>query len=184
MKRVIFVILCSVSLLIAKNPIAVLETNAGVIEVELYEEKTPKSVENFIGLINKGYYDGIIFHRVIRGFMIQGGDPTGSGRGGESFFGEMFEDEIVRGLAFDEPYLLAMANRGANTNGSQFFITTAPARWLNGKHTIFGKVVAGVDIVKKIESVKTKKPADKPIEEQKIIKAYMKKVEKEKKEEK
>lgn len=150
-----------------------LETNQGVIEIELFADKAPKTCENFTGLINKDYYNGIIFHRVIKGFMIQGGDPTGTGMGGESIWGESFKDEFDDSLSFDSKGVLAMANAGPNTNGSQFFITTAKTEWLNNRHTIFGKVVAGYDVVEKIENT-TVGSQDKPIEEQKIIKATVK----------
>jgi len=136
-------------------------------------DAAPKACENFTGLAQKGYYDGLIFHRVIKGFMIQGGDPTGTGCGGGSLWGSAFADETPTGVKFDRKGLLAMANSGPNTNGSQFFITVAPAMWLNGKHTIFGEVVFGYDAVQKIENCKTG-PGDKPLQEQKIIKAYVK----------
>ncbi|HVO74152.1 MAG TPA: peptidylprolyl isomerase [Ignavibacteriaceae bacterium] len=142
---------------------AVIETNMGTIEAQLFPKATPKTVENFVGLARKGYYNGIIFHRVIDNFMIQGGDPTGTGTGGESLWGNNFEDEIVDTLKFDKPGMLAMANAGPGTNGSQFFITTVPTKWLNGHHTIFGKVIKGMDVVKKIDKVKTSKPYDKPV---------------------
>ncbi|MCK5581129.1 MAG: peptidylprolyl isomerase [Candidatus Omnitrophica bacterium] len=151
----------------------VLETNQGNIEIKLFPDAAPKTCENFVGLIEKGYYDGLIFHRVIAGFMLQGGDPTGTGSGGESLWGGKFEDEVTPDLQFDKKGILAMANAGPNTNGSQFFITVAPTPWLNMKHTIFGEVVEGYDIVEKIENVQ-KGPGDRPIEEQKIIKAYIK----------
>jgi cyclophilin family peptidyl-prolyl cis-trans isomerase len=144
------------------TPVAVVKTNMGTIEIELFEKQTPKTVENFIGLAKKNYYDGIIFHRVIEKFMIQGGDPTGTGRGGQSLWGKAFEDEIVDTLKFDKPGILAMANAGPNTNGSQFFITTVPTAWLNGNHTIFGKVINGMDVVSAIEKVQ-KGPQDKPV---------------------
>ena len=150
-----------------------LETNQGTIEVELFSDKAPKTCENFTGLIKKGYYDGIIFHRVIKDFMIQGGDPTGTGMGGESIWGKNFEDEFDDSLSFDTEGLLAMANAGPNTNGSQFFITTAKTDWLNNRHTIFGKVVSGYDVVEKIENTAVGSQ-DKPIEEQKIISASIK----------
>ncbi len=134
--------------------VAIIKTNMGTIEIELFEKATPKTVENFVGLANKKYYDGVIFHRVIDGFMIQGGDPTGTGRGGESFWGKKFNDEIVKELVFDSEGILAMANAGPNTNGSQFFITLAATKWLNGNHTIFGKVINGMDVVKAIGRVK------------------------------
>jgi cyclophilin family peptidyl-prolyl cis-trans isomerase len=145
--------------------VAVINTNMGKIEIELFADKTPKTVENFVEHANQGYYNGIIFHRVIPNFMIQGGDPTGTGRGGESIWGETFADEIVKSLVFNEPGKLAMANAGPNTNGSQFFITVAATTWLNGKHTIFGKVINGMDIVYAISKVQTSKPGDKPLKD-------------------
>ena len=117
--------------------VAVIKTNMGTIEIELFAKETPKTVENFVGLANKGYYNGVIFHRVIENFMIQGGDPTGTGRGGDSFWGGKFADEIVPALKHDVPGVLSMANAGPNTNGSQFFITLVATPWLDGKHTIF-----------------------------------------------
>ena len=153
---------------------AVLETNQGNIEIKLYNDVAPKTVENFVGLVNKGYYNGLIFHRVIPNFMIQGGDPTGTGRGGESLWGGKFEDEVTPNVKFDKPGLLAMANAGPNTNGSQFFITIVPTPWLNGHHTIFGEVIKGYEVVTKIENTATG-PGDRPVTEQKIIKAYIKK---------
>lgn len=149
---------------------AILETNQGRIKVRLFSESAPKTVENFRGLIEKGYYNGIIFHRVIEDFMIQGGDPTGTGRGGESIWGRPFEDEFDSSLSFSKKGLLAMANSGPHTNGSQFFITTALTPWLDGRHTIFGEIVEGYDVVEKIEKTRTG-PGDKPVEDQKIIKA-------------
>jgi len=152
------------------NPIVALETNQGVIKIRLYPSMAPKAVENFLGHVEAGYYDGLIFHRVIKDFMIQGGDPTGTGRGGESIWGAPFEDEVTPYLRFDKPGMVAMANAGPNTNGSQFFITTNKTSWLNMLHTIFGEVIEGYDVVKKIESVETG-DADRPLEDQKIIKA-------------
>lgn len=152
-----------------KNPIAIFATNQGQFEVELMPEVAPKTCENFIGLAQKGYYDGLIFHRVIKSFMIQGGDPTGTGRGGQSLWGKEFGDECSREVKFDTKGLLAMANRGPNTNGSQFFVTTEPTPWLHMKHTIFGKVVKGYDIIEKIENTKTD-GQDKPREAQVINK--------------
>lgn len=148
--------------------IAVIETTQGTFEVTLYPDKAPKAVENFIRLAQNHYYDGIIFHRVIEKFMIQGGDPTGTGTGGQSIWGKNFEDEFDPSLTFNTPGLLAMANRGPNTNGSQFFITVAETPWLNKKHTIFGKVTKGYDVIQKIEKT-PKAPGDKPIEPQKIL---------------
>jgi len=145
--------------------VAVIKTNMGTIEIELFAEQTPKTVENFVGHADSGYYNGVIFHRVIENFMIQGGDPTGTGRGGESIWGKPFADEIVPSLTFDEPGILAMANAGPNTNGSQFFITVAATSWLDGKHTIFGKVIEGMDVVYAISKVPTSKPGDKPLKD-------------------
>jgi len=145
--------------------VAVIKTNMGTIEIELFADQTPKTVENFVDLANKKYYDGIIFHRVIANFMIQGGDPTGTGSGGKSIWGKPFADEIVPSLIFDKPGILAMANSGPNTNGSQFFITVAPTTWLNGHHTIFGKVIGGMDVVYAISKVATSKPGDKPLKD-------------------
>lgn len=155
------------------DKVVVLETTQGAIEIKLMPEVAPKACENFTKLVEKGYYNGIIFHRVIKGFMIQGGDPTGTGGGGESIWGKAFEDETDPKVQFDSSGLLAMANAGPNTNGSQFFITTAKTPWLNMHHTIFGKVTAGYDVVQKIEGTATS-GSDRPIAEQKIIKAYVK----------
>ncbi len=148
--------------------VAVINTNMGTIEVELFADKTPKTVENFVGLANKGYYDGIIFHRVIADFMLQGGDPTGTGRGGESLWGTSFADEFVTELRHETPGILSMANSGPNTNGSQFFITLVPTPWLDGKHTIFGKVISGMNVVEDIGKIKTG-AGDKPVEDVKMI---------------
>jgi peptidyl-prolyl cis-trans isomerase B (cyclophilin B) len=142
---------------------AVLTTNLGDLSVELFDEDAPKTVSNFKQLAEKGFYDGVIFHRVIKDFMIQGGDPTGTGTGGPGY---TFEDEInqhkiVRGA-------LAMANAGPNTNGSQFFIvTTDEAPWLDGKHTVFGQVTEGMDVVDRIEASETD-ARDKPRDEVRI----------------
>ena len=121
--------------------VAIIKTNMGTIEVELFADQTPKTVENFVGLAEKGYYNGIIFHRVIKDFMLQVGDPTGTGRGGASFWGGKFEDEFVSDLKHDTPGMLSMANAGPNTNGSQFFITHVATTWLDGRHTVFGSVI-------------------------------------------
>ena len=144
--------------------VAIIKTNMGTIEVELFAHQTPKTVENFVGLAEKGYYNGIIFHRVIKDFMLQAGDPTGTGRGGASFWGGKFEDEFVSDLKHDTPGILSMANAGPNTNGSQFFITLVPTPWLDGKHTVFGKVINGMDVVYAIGKVKTA-AGDKPVDE-------------------
>ncbi|CCB88910.1 peptidylprolyl isomerase [Simkania negevensis] len=158
----------------AKDIIMVMETTQGTIEIKLMPEVAPKTCENFMKLSEKKYYDGIIFHRIIKEFMIQGGDPTGTGTGGESIWGKDFKDEFSKSVNFDEPYLLAMANRGPDTNGSQFFITTVETPWLNQKHTIFGKVIKGEDVVKKLEGVETTMQ-DKPVTPQKIVKLFIKK---------
>lgn len=147
--------------------VAVMQTNQGTITLELFEEVAPKAVENFERLSEKGYYEGIIFHRVMDGFMIQGGDPTGTGYGGKSIWGVPFEDEFSPEVRFDKPGLLAMANSGPKTNGSQFFITLAPTPWLDGKHTIFGKVIDGMDVVETIGKTEVD-PANKPTVEVKI----------------
>lgn len=154
--------------------VVVLQTNQGVVEIKLMPKIAPKACENFTKLVEKGYYNGLIFHRVIKNFMIQGGDPTGTGTGGESIWGVPFEDEVNSEITFDKPGLLAMANAGPNTNGSQFFITTAKTPWLNMHHTIFGEVISGYEVVRKIEDTATD-GSDRPVVEQKIIKAYLKK---------
>ena len=138
-----------------KNPQVLLQTTAGELTLELFPKVAPKAVENFLRLVNTGYYNGIGFHRIIKGFMIQGGDPSGTGRGGSSIWNKPFEDEIALGYTFDRGGVLAMANAGANTNGSQFFITTAKAPWLNGKHTIFGEVKSGFETLNALESIPT-----------------------------
>lgn len=155
--------------------VAVIKTTMGEIEIELFEKLTPKTVNNFVGLAQKGYYNGVIFHRVIDNFMIQGGDPTGTGRGGESIYGKKFEDEIVSTLRHDGPGILSMANAGPNTNGSQFFITLVATPWLDGKHTIFGKVIGGLEIVQAIGKVQTTKPYDKPVTDVKMIEVTIEK---------
>ena len=157
----------------AQDQVVVMETNQGAIEIKLFPDVAPKAVENFLGLVKKGYYNGLIFHRVIKNFMIQGGDPTGTGSGGESLWGVPFKDEVSQDVKFDRPGLLAMANAGPNTNGSQFFITTVPTPWLQMKHTIFGEVVSCYDVVKKIELTPVA-GADRPVSEQKIVRIYFK----------
>jgi len=148
----------------AAHVYATIETSMGTMKVELFEGATPKTVQNFAGLAEKGYYDGVTFHRVIENFMIQGGDPTGTGRGGESIYGGPFPDEFVDTLRHTGPGILSMANAGPNTNGSQFFVTLTATPWLDGKHTVFGKVVDGMDVLRAIGKVKTTKPLDKPVE--------------------
>ncbi|NLF26028.1 MAG: peptidylprolyl isomerase [Deltaproteobacteria bacterium] len=125
-----------------------LETSKGNIQIELYADKTPKTVANFVNLAERGYYNGLSFHRVIPDFMIQGGDPTGTGSGGPGY---QFGDEIVPSLKHDGPGVLSMANAGPGTNGSQFFITHVATPWLDGKHTVFGRVTSGQDVVNKIQ---------------------------------
>lgn len=173
-----------------QGPTAVLKTNQGEIKIQLFPEQAPMTVENFIRLAQKGYYDGTIFHRVISDFMIQGGDPEGNGTGGESIWGHPFEDELSREL-FNICGALSMANSGPNTNGSQFFIVqnkNMPKRyikqmepagypkeiihaykqggtpWLDGRHTVFGQVITGMDVVDKIAKSKKDK-MDKPLED-------------------
>lgn len=159
-----------------KNPYVILETTQGVIELELYPDVAPLAVENFTTHVKNGYYNGIAFHRIIRNFMIQGGDPTESGTGGESIWGKDFKDEY-KGKVFDKSGILAMANRGPYTNGSQFFITTAKTPWLNGRHTIFGQATqSSMQTLNKLNNVATlgRSAGDRPLERQEIIKAYIK----------
>ena len=139
---------------------ATIETNRGAIEVEFFDADAPKTVENFTKLARDGFYDGVIFHRIIPDFMIQGGDPTGTGSGGPGY---QFEDEINKHRV--ERGALAMANAGPNTNGSQFFVVTADAApWLDGKHTVFGRVTSGMDVVDKISEL-PRDARDKPRED-------------------
>jgi peptidyl-prolyl cis-trans isomerase A (cyclophilin A) len=162
---------------------ATFDTTEGKIVVRLFTKEAPKTVENFVGLATgekewkdprsgekrtgAPLYDGTIFHRCIKEFMIQGGDPTGTGRGDPGY---RFEDEFQAGKRFDKPHLLAMANAGPNTNGSQFFITVAATPWLNNKHTIFGEVVTGGDVVDRVANVIPKGPGDRPKTDVKITK--------------
>lgn len=177
MKKIVFMLFASLTLF-AANPIAVLQTNQGNIEIELRPDLAPLAVENFTTHINNGYYDGLIFHRIIKNFMIQGGDPTGTGKGGESIWGKPFKDEFTPKAMFNKAGVLAMANAGRNTNGSQFFITTKATPWLNGRHTIFGYLKDDNSLLtlRKLENVKTsgRYGGNKPLKEQKIIKAYIK----------
>jgi peptidyl-prolyl cis-trans isomerase-like 1 len=165
------------------NPIVVMETTMGNIELELFPKEAPKTVENFVGLAKKEYYNGIIFHRVIDNFMIQGGDPTGTGRGGESLWGKKFEDEFSPKLKHEGAGILSMANAGPGTNGSQFFITLVPTPHLDGKHTVFGKVVAGMDVVKAIGKVQVDRAGNKPLKDVVMKKVYLKSDAPQKKEE-
>jgi len=148
---------------------AVIETNMGKIKIKLYTDKAPITTANFQKLISDGFYNGQIFHRVIDGFMIQGGDPTGTGTGGSK---EGIKDEFGPGLKHDKKGMLSMANRGPNTGTSQFFITLAATPWLDGKHAIFGEVIEGMDVVDKIGKTKTG-PNDKPVADVKLIKATL-----------
>ena len=127
------------------NSIATIDTNHGTFKIELFEDRAPITAKNFLDLAKDGFYDGVIFHRVIDGFMIQGGDPTGTGRGGPGY---NIKDEFAKDLKHASEGMLSMANAGPNTGGSQFFITLAATPWLDGKHAIFGKVVEGMDVVR------------------------------------
>ena len=148
----------------------ILETTQGTIEFELFADIAPKTCENFTTHIKNGYYNGIIFHRIIEEFMIQGGDPTGSGMGGESIWGKPFRRRVRARSRLRQARHPCDGQRRPGTNGSQFFITTVPTPWLHMKHTIFGEVTSGMDVVTKLEQVK-KGPGDRPVEEQKIISA-------------
>ena len=134
------------------NRHAIIETNHGTIEVELFEDKAPLTTANFITLAGQGFYDGVLFHRAIPDFMIQGGDPKGDGTGGPGY---SIKDEFHPALKHDRAGILSMANAGPNTGGSQFFITVAPTPWLDGRHAVFGKVVKGMDIVNEIVNAPT-----------------------------
>lgn len=142
--------------------VAAINTNKGKIEFELYPNEAPKAVTNFIGLSLQGYYNKLTFHRVVKNFMIQTGDSTATGSGGRSYFGSEFEDECTTELKHNSPGTVSMANRGPHTNTSQFFITTIATPWLDGKHTLFGKVIDGMDVVDKIGIVETDR-LEKPI---------------------
>ena len=143
------------------NRTVTFKTNQGTFKAELYDDLAPKTAGNFAALIEKKFYDGVVFHRVIDGFMIQGGDPTGTGRGGPGY---TIPDEFGKGLMHSTPGLLSMANAGPNTGGSQFFVTLAATPWLDRKHAIFGKVTQGMDVVQKIGKLKTG-PGDRPVED-------------------
>lgn len=150
-------------------PFVVFETTMGEITLELYWKHAPITCRNFAELARRGYYNGTKFHRVIRDFMVQGGDPTGTGKGGMSIYGECFDDEIHDDLKHTGAGILSMANSGPDTNGSQFFVTLAPTQWLDGKHTIFGRIYSGMTIVKRIGLVETDKN-DRPVDDVKIVK--------------
>ena len=140
------------------NSIVTMETSKGTIKIRLFDDKVPRTAQNFKDLIKKGFYDGLIFHRVIADFMLQAGCPEGNGRGGPGY---KFADEFHASLKHDKPGILSMANAGPNTNGSQFFITTVPTPWLDNKHAVFGEVIEGMDVVKSIETC-PKGPGDRP----------------------
>ena len=150
-----------------ENRIARFETSKGTFDIELFEDKAPKTTGNFITLVEKGFYNGLIFHRVIDGFMIQGGCPKGDGTGGPGY---TIPDEFHPDLRHSGEGILSMANAGPNTGGSQFFITLAKTEWLDGHHAVFGKVVKGMDVVKAIGKVETDPFRDRPYEDVKINK--------------
>ena len=180
MKKIILALLLMLSINLQadnKNPHIILETTQGNIELILFPDIAPLAVENFTTHVKNGYYNGVAFHRIIKNFMIQGGDPTESGRGGESIWGKPFKDEF-KNKTFNKIGILAMANAGKNTNKSQFFITTAKTPWLNGHHTIFGEAtLESMPTLQKLQSVATsgRLGGDRPIERQEIIRAYLKK---------
>ncbi|KAJ1450692.1 cyclophilin-like domain-containing protein [Pelagophyceae sp. CCMP2097] len=152
-------------------PFVVFETSVGDFVVELYTAHAPLSCKNFAELARSGYYDGTIFHRVIRGFMIQAGDPSGTGRGGASIYGAKFQDEITRDLKHTGAGVLSMANSGPNTNGSQFFVTLAPTPWLDGKHSVFGRIASGMGTIKKLGMVAVDS-GDRPLGKVTVHRAY------------
>ena len=170
MKKILFLLCSFVLLLEAANPTALFETSKGNILIELRPDMAPKAVENFVTHAKNGYYNGQIFHRVIKNFMIQGGDPKGTGAGGESIWNKPFDDEFAPNAVFDKPGILAMANAGPNTGGSQFFINLVDNNYLDAKHPVFGEVIYGMDVVDKIAKVQTDSQ-DMPLEEVKIIRA-------------
>ncbi|XP_054751383.1 peptidyl-prolyl cis-trans isomerase-like 1 [Lytechinus pictus] len=153
------------------SPNVCLETSMGKITVELYWKHAPKTCKNFAELARRGYYNGVKFHRIIKNFMVQGGDPTGTGRGGNSIWGSQFEDEITTDLKHTGAGIVSMANSGPNSNGSQFFLTLAPTQWLDGKHTIFGRVSGGISVLKRLGMVQTNVD-DRPRVDIVIVKAY------------
>uniref|UniRef100_A0A9J7Z447 Peptidyl-prolyl cis-trans isomerase n=2 Tax=Cyprinus carpio TaxID=7962 RepID=A0A9J7Z447_CYPCA len=144
----------------------------GTIVLELYWNHAPKTCKNFAELGRRGYYNNNKFHRIIKDFMVQGGDPTGTGRGGASIYGKQFEDELHPELKFTGAGILAMANAGPDTNGSQFFLTLAPTQWLDGKHTIFGRVCQGIGVLNRIGMVETNSQ-DRPIDDIKILRVNL-----------
>lgn len=175
MRLLLTLLLAATLSLAASHPKVLLQTTQGDLTLELYEDVAPMAVENFTTHVKNGYYNGLTFHRIIKNFMVQGGDPTGTGMGGESIWNKPFKDEFRSGVVFDKAGVLAMANAGPRTNGSQFFITTAPTPWLNGYHTIFGRVISGMETLNKLNNVQTngQRSGDKPLQTQKIIKATL-----------
>jgi cyclophilin family peptidyl-prolyl cis-trans isomerase len=156
-----------------QNPIVQIDTSLGTIRARLFADKVPTTVANFVELVNQKFYDGIIFHRVIADFMIQTGDPTGTGRGGRADKGlprKRLPDEFHQDLRHDKPGILSMANAGPNTGDTQFFITCVPTPWLDNKHSVFGEIVEGMDVVHSIERVRTG-PADRPVDPPMIVSA-------------
>ncbi|XP_043247153.1 peptidyl-prolyl cis-trans isomerase-like 1 [Amphibalanus amphitrite] len=154
-------------------PTVKMQTTMGEIVIELYWEHAPNTCRNFAELSRRGYYNGCKFHRIIKDFMIQGGDPTSTGRGGASIYGNSFKDEISPELKHTGAGILSMANSGPDTNGSQFFITLAPTQWLDGKHAIFGRVQSGMDVVKRMGMVETDS-GDRPVDDVRISRAEVK----------
>lgn len=165
------------------NPIVVIETTEGTIKARLFEDKVPKTVENFVELVNKEFYDGIIFHRVIKDFMVQTGCPKGNGTGGREDKGlpsKVLKDEFHPSLRHNKPGLLSMANAGPNTGDTQFFITTAKCEWLDDKHAIFGEVIEGMDVLRKIENtpVSGSRNSPRPVKDIKMTKVRIERNEK------
>ena len=154
----------------APVPEVQINTTMGSFNVELYPKQAPKTCQNFLELAKRGYYDNVIFHRIIPDFMVQGGDPTGTGRSGESIYGGKFQDEITRELKHTGAGILSMANAGPNTNGSQFFITLAPCPHLDGKHTVFGRISSGMTTVQRLGLARTD-ANDRPIDPVRIVSA-------------
>merc|ERR1711953_553073 len=152
-------------------PIVYFETTMGSFECELYWQHAPKTCHNFASLADRGYYNGCLFHRIVPNFIIQTGDPTATGRGGASIYGKNFDDEIHPELTHTGAGILSMANSGPNSNGSQYFITLAPCQWLDGKHSIFGRVSKGMQVIKKIGNVQTEQTTDRPTQDVYIIEA-------------
>ncbi|KFD56032.1 hypothetical protein M514_03156 [Trichuris suis] len=156
-----------------RPPYVIMETTMGTMMVELYWHHAPKACRNFAELSHRGYYNGTLFHRIIPDFIVQGGDPTGTGRGGSSIYGSVFEDEIAEDLRHTGAGILSMANAGPNTNGSQFFFTLAPCQWLDGRHTIFGRLCLGIKVLQRIGMVETDSN-DCPLERISILKSFAK----------